>query len=126
MRITFADLRLTLGAHRALDGVSGAIDDVTAVIGPSGAGKSSLLKVIAGLHAAAGSVRFDGEEVRAWPAERRRLGVVFQELRLFEFLSGRDNVGFGPRVEGLPADEQRRRVDEALSLVRAEPFASHS
>jgi putative spermidine/putrescine transport system ATP-binding protein len=68
-------------------------------------------------------VCFDQEDVTDWPAERRRLGVVFQELRLFDFLTGRENVGFAPRVEGVALDEERRRDDEALALVRAVRFA---
>jgi putative spermidine/putrescine transport system ATP-binding protein len=126
MRIAFEELRVDRGAHRALDGVSGEIEagQVTAVIGPSGAGKSTLLAVLAGLERPdAGRVRFDGDDVTAWPPERRRLGVVFQELRLFDFLSGRDNAAFAPRVEGVAPDEQRRRVDEALALARADKFA---
>ena len=126
MKIAFEELRVEYPGHRALAGASGEIASgtVTAVIGPSGAGKSSLLGVLSGLVAPdGGRVRFDGEDVTAWPAERRRLGVVFQELRLFDFLSGRDNVGFAPRVERLGRDERRRRVDEALALMRAERFA---
>jgi putative spermidine/putrescine transport system ATP-binding protein len=126
MRITFDSLRVDFPGHRALDGVSGEIASgaVTALIGPSGAGKSSLLGVLAGLVASGGGVvRFGDDDVTAWPAERRRLGVVFQELRLFDFMSGRDNVGFAPRVEGVSPVEKRRRVDEALALARAERFA---
>jgi ABC-type sulfate/molybdate transport systems ATPase subunit len=126
MHITFENLRAEFPGHRALDGVSGEIasGSMTAVIGPSGAGKSSLLGVVAGLVAPdVGVVRFDGEDVTAWPAERRRLGVVFQELRLFDFLSGRGNVGFAPRIQGVSPDEERHRIDEALALVRAERFA---
>jgi ABC-type sulfate/molybdate transport systems ATPase subunit len=129
MRIAFENLRVDFPGHRALAGVSGelASGTVAAVIGPSGAGKSSLLGVLSGLITPDGGVvRFDGADVSAWPAERRRLGVVFQELRLFDFLSGRENVGFAPRVEGIAPDEQRRRVDEALTLVRAERFADRS
>jgi putative spermidine/putrescine transport system ATP-binding protein len=83
-----------------------------------------LLAVIAGLIAPdAGRVRFDDRDVTAAPAEQRGLGVVFQDLRLFDFLSARDNVGFGPRVAGLPVPERRRRVDEALRQVRAAEIA---
>jgi putative spermidine/putrescine transport system ATP-binding protein len=126
MRIRFDGLRAELGGHRALDGISGEIaaGTVTAVIGPSGAGKSTLLAVLAGLlRPDAGTVRFDDEDVTGWAPERRRLGVVFQELRLFDFLSGRDNTAFGPRVEGVSPEEQRTRVDKALRLARAEKFA---
>jgi len=126
MRIALDQIRVDFPGHRALDGVSAEVASgtVTAVIGPSGAGKSSLLGVLSGLIAPdGGAVRFDDEDVTSWPAERRRLGVVFQELRLFDFLSGRDNVGFAPRVEGAAAGERQRRVAEALALVRAEKFA---
>ena len=127
MRIAFERLRVDVPGHRALDDVDGVVESgsVTAVIGPSGAGKSSLLNAIAGLvRPDAGRVRFDGDDVTGWTPERRRLGVVFQDLRLFDFFSGRDNVAFAPRVAGLPADEQRRRVDDALALVRAGAFAA--
>jgi putative spermidine/putrescine transport system ATP-binding protein len=126
MRIAFENVCVNFPGHRALEGVSGQIASgtVTAIIGPSGAGKSSLLGVLSGLLPPdAGTVRFDDEDVTTWRAEQRRLGVVFQELRLFDFLTGRQNVGFAPRVEGIAPAEQRRRVDEALTLVRAERFA---
>jgi putative spermidine/putrescine transport system ATP-binding protein len=126
MRIAFTQLRIDMPGHRALDDVAGEVasGSVTAVIGPSGAGKSSLLGAVAGLvRPDAGRVTFDGDDVTDWAPERRRLGVVFQDLRLFDFMSGRDNVAFAPRVAGLAADEQRRRVGDAIALVRAGGFA---
>jgi molybdate transport system ATP-binding protein len=71
-----------------------------ALIGPSGAGKSTLLRVIAGLvRPAAGEVECGG---RRWfgrgvdlPAERRRVGFLFQDYALFPHLSVRSNVAFG-------------------------------
>ncbi|HEY7955921.1 MAG TPA: ABC transporter ATP-binding protein [Polyangia bacterium] len=126
MQVRFDHLTVEMPGHLALDDVSGelASGSVTAVIGPSGAGKSTLLGVLAGLiKPDRGAVHFDGEEVTGHPPEARRLGVVFQELRLFDFLSARDNVGFGPKVAGIAPGERRRRVDEALALVRADRFA---
>ncbi|MDB4971153.1 MAG: sulfate transporter, ATPase subunit [Myxococcales bacterium] len=126
MRIDFEHLTVEVSGHRALDDISGAFASggVTAVIGPSGAGKSTLLRVLAGLIAPdAGRVRFDGADVTSLRPEERRLGVVFQDLRLFDFLSARDNVAFAPRVARVPASLQLERVDEALRLVRAGAFA---
>lgn len=126
MRILVRDLSVTLGGHKALDRVSAIIPagEVTAVIGPSGAGKSTLAGVLAGLLAAdEGTVHFDDDDTAHLPAERRRLGVVFQDLRLFPFLTGWDNVAFGPRVAGEPASEIARRVGEALERTRASAFA---
>jgi molybdate transport system ATP-binding protein len=74
---------------------------VTALFGPSGSGKSSVIKVIAGLsRLVAGHVRLDGltlaEGTRVHlPPHRRRVGVVFQEARLFPHLSVRSNLNFG-------------------------------
>jgi ABC-type sulfate/molybdate transport systems ATPase subunit len=129
MRIACDAITVDVPGHRALDRVSVdfASGSITAVIGPSGAGKSTLLGVLAGLIAPdAGTVRFDDREVTSLPAEARQLGVVFQELRLFDFLSARDNVAFAPRVAGLRPAERVRRVDEALRQVRARDLADRS
>ncbi len=73
---------------------------VTAILGGSGCGKTTLLRLIAGVHAAsAGSVKFDGELVDARNREqlyrlRRRLGMLFQFGALFTDLSVYDNVAF--------------------------------
>jgi len=63
------------------------------ILGPSGCGKSTLLNVVAGfLPPTAGSVRIDGEEVRA-PDPRRIF--VFQERGVFPWLTVEGNIGFG-------------------------------
>jgi len=82
---------------------------VTALFGPSGSGKSSVIKVIAGLtRLDAGRVVLDGKVLaddagRHAPPHRRRIGVVFQEARLFPHLSVRRNLRYGrlftPRAE---------------------------
>lgn len=129
MRIVVRELSVTLGGHKALDRVSASIPagEVTAVIGPSGAGKSTLAGVLAGLLGADdGSVAFDEEDMAHVPAEHRRLGVVFQDLRLFPFLTGWDNVAFGPRVAGEAPREIARRVSEALERTRATTFAKRA
>jgi thiamine transport system ATP-binding protein len=89
-----------------------------ALLGPSGSGKSTALRVIAGLQApSAGRVLLDGRDVTRVPAHRRGAGLVFQDAALFPHRDVAGNVGFGPRVAGLPEDERRARVSEALELV---------
>lgn len=88
---------------------------VTALFGPSGSGKSSVIKVIAGLtRLRSGRIVLDGTMLaddagRHMPPHRRRIGVVFQEARLFPHLSVRHNLAYGrlltPRTE--------RRIAEA-------------
>lgn len=90
----------------------------TAVLGPSGAGKTTLLRVVAGLEpAAAGSIRAGGRDLTDLPAHQRRVGVVFQEPRLFPHRAVRDNVAFGLEVAGVAADERHRRAGELLDRV---------
>ena len=88
------------GPALAIDFV--APDGATALFGPSGAGKSSVVGVIAGLFTAqAARVVVDGEVLTDTfrrihvPVERRRLGLVFQEARLFPHMSVRKNLMYG-------------------------------
>jgi NitT/TauT family transport system ATP-binding protein len=92
-----------------------------ALLGPSGCGKSTLLRLIAGLEPpASGQLLEDGLPI-AGPDPSRIL--VFQDPTLFPWRTVRKNVALGLEARGLlPA--QRRRVDDALALVRLEAFAS--
>jgi molybdate transport system ATP-binding protein len=88
--------------------------EVLAVLGPNGAGKSTLLRVIAGLRSLrTGAVQL-GERVLDEPAagrfvepQGRRLGVVFQDHRLFPHLRVVDNVAFGLRARGVSLRDAR-------------------
>jgi molybdate transport system ATP-binding protein len=94
--------------------ISAAPGEVLAVLGPNGAGKSTLLRAVAGLLGVdAGRIELDGV-VLDDPAigvfvapEARRLGVVFQDHRLFPHLRVLDNVAFGLRSRGVPRAEAR-------------------
>lgn len=108
------------GDRTVLDDVSLTVDpgEVLAVLGPSGSGKSTLLRVVAGLHApSAGRVRIDGVDVTGVPTHRRGVGLMFQQHALLPHRDVAGNVGFGPRMQGLPPAAVRERVDEALALV---------
>ncbi|HEX5496775.1 MAG TPA: ABC transporter ATP-binding protein, partial [Mycobacteriales bacterium] len=87
-------------------------DRVLVVLGPSGAGKSILLTTIAGFRTPrSGRLALDGCDITALPAERRRIGMVFQDAALFPHMSVRDNVRFAPSLRGRRHDGQ---VDELL------------
>ncbi len=90
------------------------------LLGPSGCGKTTALRCISGFEPIqAGKIRIGGETVSrpGWmlPAEKRRVGLVFQDYALFPHLSVADNVGFGLR--GQPAATRQARIDELLALV---------
>jgi putative spermidine/putrescine transport system ATP-binding protein len=90
-----------------------------ALLGPSGCGKTTTLRMLAGLiEPDEGSICVDGADVTRLPAHRRNMGYVFQSYALFPHLNVLRNVGFGLEERGLKRAEIRRRVDEALALVR--------
>ena len=101
--------------------------EIVALLGPSGSGKSTLLRVIAGLLPPdEGRVLWDGEDVTAVPAHRRRFGLVFQDHQLFPHRDVAGNVGFGLAVAGRPKAEVRERVAELLHLVGLDGFERRS
>ena len=101
--------------HLDLDAADG---EVVCIVGPSGCGKSTLLRAIAGLEPLrSGAIHLDGDDLAGLRPDQRQVGLMFQEHALFPHRSVADNVGFGPRVHGLAADEVRERVAGALELV---------
>jgi thiamine transport system ATP-binding protein len=114
------DVTVSFAGTVVLDRVSLSVGDgeVVALLGPSGSGKSTLLRVIAGLVTPeSGSVRLDGRDLTAVPTHRRGIGMVFQDEQLFPHRSVAANVGFGLKMQGLPAAQRDRRVEEMLDLV---------
>jgi len=104
----------------ALDGVDLEVAPglITTLVGPSGCGKSTLLGVVAGLTApTAGRVHLGGRDVTELPAERRGVVLVFQEHRLFPFLTALEDVAFGLRMRGVPRRERERRAVTMLERV---------
>jgi len=71
---------------------------VLGIVGPNGAGKSSVLAAIAGLVDATGDIRLGETDLHGLPAERRGVGLVFQDFLLFPHLTVRDNVAFAART----------------------------
>ena len=94
--------------------------ECVALLGASGCGKSTALRLIAGLdHPDQGSIRINGAEMVDVPAERRRVGMVFQSYALFPHLNVWDNLELGLRMRGGSAaarDERIRGVLEVLKL----------
>ncbi|MFM9109528.1 MAG: ABC transporter ATP-binding protein [Prochlorococcaceae cyanobacterium] len=89
------------------------------LLGPSGCGKSTTLRLIAGFERPqAGRILLQGHDVTATPPHRRPVNLVFQHYALFPHMSVWDNVAFGPRSQRLAGAEVRRRVGEALEVVR--------
>jgi spermidine/putrescine transport system ATP-binding protein len=94
------------------------------LLGPSGCGKTTTLRLIAGFEQpTSGRIMLDGVDVSDVPPHRRNVNTVFQSYALFPFLTVFDNVAFGLRHRRLDKADLRRRVNEALDLVKMTTYA---
>ncbi len=89
------------------------------VVGPNGAGKSTTLKIATGLlRPDAGTAIVDGLDVWADPrAVKARIGIVPEDLRLFERLTGREMLEYVALLRGLDRPTARQRADELLDVL---------
>ncbi len=107
---------------RALDGIDLTVapGEFVTIVGASGCGKSTLLRIVAGLDPAHdGEVRHDGRPVTGPSLQR---GIVFQEPRLFPWLTVAGNIGLGLENAPLSAAERARLVAEHVALVGLSGF----
>jgi len=119
------------GEVRALQGVELTIDqgEYVTLVGPNGSGKSTLAHHLnALLLPTSGEVRIAGmltsDPESCW-AIREQVGIIFQNPENQIVASTvEEDVAFGPENLGLPADEIRRRVDDALRLVGMTEYAA--
>jgi spermidine/putrescine ABC transporter ATP-binding subunit len=89
------------------------------LLGPSGCGKTTTLRMIAGfVEPDAGSITIMGQDMTERPPHKRNLGMVFQSYALFPHMTVFDNVAFGLNTRKVRGKELRRRVEQALELVR--------
>jgi NitT/TauT family transport system ATP-binding protein len=94
-------------------------NEFVTILGPSGCGKTSLLRLMAGFESVtSGSITYHGSEVTAPAAER---GVVFQQPWLYPWLTLRENVAFGLKLERRRIEWSR--VDEMIDIVGLTAFA---
>src|SRR5712672_974273 len=99
--------------------------ELLALLGPSGSGKTTLLQLICGLiEPTGGRLIIDGRDETDNPADKRDIGVVFQNYALFPHLTVRENVAFPLQMRKVPARELRDRVEATLIMVGLSDFAS--
>ena len=128
MQLDIQDLDIRYGKSSAVRELSLhlAPGEIGCLLGPSGCGKTSLLRAIGGFEKpAAGEIRLAGNIVcdsRVFIApEKRRVGMMFQDIALFPHLNVLQNVEFG--LFALEKEEKRKRSEELLSLIGLETYA---
>ncbi|MGL4311918.1 MAG: ABC transporter ATP-binding protein [Paracoccaceae bacterium] len=122
-QLVLSDLRKSFGTLDIIKGVNLEVDEGEFVVfvGPSGCGKSTLLRMIAGLEdVTAGEVIIGGAPVKDLPPVKRGIAMVFQSYALYPHMTVFENIAFPLRVEGLPNDEVKKRVDAAASVLQLE------
>lgn len=118
---------------KALDGVSFTVRDgeFAFIVGHSGAGKTTVTKVLLRQEkVTSGQILVDGIDItklpeRAIPFYRRKIGMVFQDFRLFQDKTAYENVAFAMGVVGTPGKEIKQRVPALLRIVNMEAKAGH-
>ncbi len=124
--VELKNIKKTYGSFVALKDVTLSIDRGAffTLLGPSGCGKTTLLRAIAGFHQQdAGEILLEGQSIGHLGANKRNVGMVFQDYAVFPHLSVFDNVAFGLVQKNVPAQEIRERVSAILTTVQLDQLA---
>ena len=119
--VVATNLTKRFGQMTAVDGIDLAVaeGEFFGFLGPNGAGKSTTIKMLCGLlRPTAGAIRIAGYDGQTQPLEvKRRIGVLLEEVNLYERLTGREFLIFAARMHGLALGEARERCSDLLELL---------
>ena len=119
--LVLRSLTKQFGDVAAVDGVDLDVrpGEFVTLLGPSGSGKTTTLRMIAGFtHQTGGTIEIDGIDMGGVPPYRRDVGMIFQNYALFPHMTAAQNIAFPLEMRRVQRSEIKRRVDEALALVR--------
>ncbi|MDI6025661.1 ABC transporter ATP-binding protein [Corticibacterium sp. UT-5YL-CI-8] len=123
--VSIEKLTKSYGNARAVNAISMKIaeGEFISLLGPSGCGKTTTLKMIAGFEdVTEGAIRFDGQDVVNTPAEKRDIGMVFQNYALFPHMTVEQNLAFGLEMRKVPKPQMRERIAKVLDMVQLKGY----
>ncbi len=121
--VKLSEVTKRYGKITAVDHLSLTVHDqeMVSLLGPSGCGKTTTLRCVAGFVIPdEGKIFIGDQEVTRVPPEKRDIGFVFQNFALWPHMTVHQNLAFGLRLRKVPKSQIKRRVQEALALVRME------
>ena len=105
---------------QVIHGVNAEISDgeFVVIVGPSGCGKSTLLRMVAGLEEITqGDIQIGDRVVNDLEPAQRDIAMVFQNYALYPHMSVYDNMAYGLKIQKLPKDDIRSRVEKAAAIL---------
>jgi len=120
VRVSIEQLTVRFGAVLAVDNLNLEIapGELLALVGPSGCGKTTMLGFVAGFtRASTGRLLFDQRDVTNVPAQRRNIGIVFQDYAIYPHMTVAQNIRFPLEVAKMRRREADRLVHETAGLV---------
>ena len=119
--LSIRELQKSFGDIKAVDGVSFDVQEgeLYGLLGPNGAGKTTTISMMSGLiRPDGGQVRVLGKDFWSDPkTPQKQMGVVPQEIALYQELSARENLIFWGRLAGLPSKDSKQRSQELLETL---------
>ena len=125
--IEVKDLTKKFNGRTAVDHISFSVarGEIFGLLGPNGAGKSTTISMLCTItKPTSGTAIIDGRDVRHHPGcVRKSIGIVFQDPSVDDRLTGRENMLIHANLYGVPREEQKKQIDDAIRLVELEDRA---
>lgn len=111
---------------KAVDNINLTINpgEFVCLLGPSGCGKTTTLRMLAGFEIpTAGEILIGDKNVANLTPDKRDTAMVFQNYALFPHMNVYDNISYGLKIQKLPRNEIKKRVETILNLMKMNDFA---